>query len=471
MTIHHNCNDRKDKSVSQKFLTELSRNTLKNISQKLDKNKIEEQALASKLIQRNSSKIKGYQFLVSMLISSIDPEHTTLEKISGFFRDHFRVRISAQSLMGRLNDPNTVCFLKNIFESLLKNQFSEHLPSVPVELLAPFSKILIQDSTTCNLNQKLSAFFKGSGGRASKSSLKLDVVYDFKAKAFEHITLNQGSVADQALANKIIEHITPNTLIIRDLGYLRIDSVLKIIEAGGFFLSRMKNNMLVYLNENDTEQLDLADYLHKNFRKSKVVDIKVYITKEKAPVRLVAYKVPPEIAAERRRKARIKAKKEGRTLTQKSLTLLDFSLFITNVPVEIWPPEVIGTIYRIRWQIELLFKNWKSQLKIDCLSGINRFRIESLIYARLIYILLINVVYMLINYVGELIGREVSMRKVYIWLKCANRLRRVISGRLSWWEERNLDDIIATSMSQQKRKRKTTLQSIHEQDFYYGEAS
>ena len=232
----------------------------------------------------------------------------------------------------------------------------------------------------------------------------------------------------------------------------------------------MKNNTRIYLNEKDTEQLDLAQYLHENLRKTNVVDMKVYITSEKMGVRLIAYRVPEEIAAQRRRAAHAKAKKEGRTLTERSLTLLDFSLFITNVPEEIWPPGVVGTIYRIRWQIELMFKDWKGRLQINCLLGINHLRISCLMYSRMILILIINEVYKLLNCIGGYLSRIVSMHKVYNWMKCANRLLRVLSGRFSWLEERNLDDIIITSMSHEKRKRKTSLQSIFEQDFYYMEA-
>lgn len=471
MIIHHKKKDCKGKHISQKVLTDLSQKALKNISKNLNKKVINEIAQNSNFIKRTSSKITGFEFLTTMLVSSTDPEQATLEKISDLFRSQYRIRIRAQSIMERINNESAMCFLKNVFENILKNKFDDFAMNVLPNLLSSFSKILIQDSSSCDLNQMMAPFFRGSGGRASKSSLKLDVVYDFKAKRFEHITLNEGSVADQALAKKIIEYITPCSLVIRDLGYLRIDCILKIIESGAFFLSRMKNNTCVYLNREDTEQLDLADYLHKNFRKANVVDVKVYITAAKVSVRLIAYRVPEEIAAQRRRAAHAKAKKEGRALSAKSLTLLDFSLFITNVSGEIWPPEVVGTIYRIRWQIELMFKDWKGRLKIDYLLGINQFRIKCLIYIRTIYILLINEVYRLLDYIGACLGTIVSMHKVYSWLKCANRLLRVLSGRFSWWEERYLNDLITTCMSHQKRKRKTSLQSICEEDFYYMEAN
>lgn len=470
MTINKKKNGCKN-HISQNTLTVTSRTLLANISKTLNKKQINELAYISKFIKRSSSKITGYEFLTTLLIANNDPERATLEKISDLLRSQYQVRIRAQSIMERLNSESAMEFLKETFKLLLNNQFIKFTQGFSADLLTPFSKILIQDSTRCDLNQKLSPIFKGSGGRASKASLKLDVVYDFMAKKFEHITLLNGSTADQALANKIVEYVIPNSLIIRDMGYLRGDGILKIVDANAFFLSRMKNNMCVYLNEEDIEQVDLAKYLYDNFRKAQVVDVTVYITATKIPVRLVAYKVPQEIANNRRRDAHARAKREGRTLTQKSLILLDFSLFITNVSEKIWPAAVIGTIYRIRWQIELMFKDWKGRLKIDYLLGINPFRIQCLIYSRLLFIILVNEIYKLLDYVGACIGKEVSIHKIYNWLKCTSRLLRILSGKFKWWEERHLNDIILASMSQQKRKRKTSFQLICEMDFYYMKAS
>lgn len=113
----------------------------------------------------------------------------------------------------------------------------------------------------------------------------------------------------------------------------------------------------------------------------------------------------------------------------------------------------------------------QGRLKIDCLMGTNEFRIRCLIYSRLILILITNEVYELFDCIGKSIGITVSMQKVYSWVKSIDRILRIISGKLSWWEERYLDEVISTCMSHQKRKRKTSFQAIFEQDSYYAEAS
>ncbi len=251
--------------------------------------------------------------------------------------------------MERLNGAAAPLFFKMVLETMLKNQIDNLISTISPDLLEKFNKILIQDSSSMDLNERLSPFFKGSGGRASKASAKIDVIYDFKAKRFEYLKLTDHSEADQTLGLNALDHLASNDLIIRDLGYLRMDSVVKIDAIKAFFLSRFKNNTCVYLNYDDADEMDFAEYLRKNSALLNVIDIRVFITKSRVSVRLVAYRLPAEISAERRRKAHATAKKQGRNLSKKSLALLDFSIFITNVPLEVWEAGVIGTIYRLRW--------------------------------------------------------------------------------------------------------------------------
>lgn len=447
--------------------------TLKNLKSVINKKTVEELAWESKLIQRTSSKIMGFDFLTTMLLASLDSEHATLTKISDLFLSTTRhITITSQSIMERLNSEAAPRFFKMVFENILKKQLDAFAVQIPPKLLACFTKVLLQDSSSMDLNPKLSTFFKGSGGRASKACAKVDVIYDFKAKRFERIELTDLSVADQKLGLNILDYLVPNALVIRDLGYLRMDCIVQIDTKKAFFLSRFRNNTCVYLNKDDIEQLDFAEYLHEHHKNTNVVEVEAYITLSKVPVRVIAYRVPENISAERRRTAHATAKKQGRTLTKKSLTLLDFSIFITNVPKVIWPAEIVGTIYRLRWQIELLYKSWKSGLKIDYLKGINHHRIVSLFYVRMIMILIINEVYKLMDYIGCCTGNVVSMHKVYNWMKCAERLQRILDGKLIWWEESHLTSMVARSMSKQKRKdKKTSLQAIYEGDFYYQKAS
>jgi len=416
-------------------------------------------------IIRTSSKMTGLIFLISILSSSCYGSHSTLEKMSEIVtRVSHKIKISAQALMKRINRKSSVDFLKIIYSKVLKEKLST-LQEAPAELLAHFKKVLIQDSSSVTLNEKLQEHFKGSGGRSSKSTAKLDVIYDWKAKDYEQITLTDQGEADQTLGLNIEPFLTKDSLVIRDLGYLRVDCLAKISEKNAFFLSRLRSDTKVFLSQNDEAPIELEDLVSKKYKGFNLIDLQVYVTAKKFPVRLVIYKAPEGVANERRRLARMVGKKQGRQLREKTLKMMGYTMFITNVPPEVWKPEVIGTIYRVRWQIELLFKCWKSGAEIEHLEGINAERIRCLIYSKLILLLLINWVYKIAEFMGAKIGREVSMYKVFAWVKDGDRLIKLLKGALGR-RERNLFNQSLGRMCKQKRKRKTTLQLLCEGEFY-----
>jgi len=86
--------------------------------------------------------------------------------------------------------------------------------------------------------------------------------------------------------------------------------------------------------------------------------------KELGPARLGAVRMPEAIVHERRRSAKKKAKKKGDRPSKAHLTLLAWNLFIRHVPSMLWKTATVVKGYPIRWQIELMFKSWKSDLPL-----------------------------------------------------------------------------------------------------------
>jgi hypothetical protein len=81
-------------------------------------------------------------------------------------------------------------------------------------------------------------------------------------------------------------------------------------------------------------------------------------------------------------------------------------------------------------------------------------------------------VYKLAEYVGkEILGRIVSMYKVFSWVQGSDRLIRLIKGTLPRWEKDLFKETVQRSMCMQSRNRKTTLESICEGEFYYSRAA
>ena len=132
-------------------------------------------------------------------------------------------------------------------------------------------------------------------------------------------------------------------------------------------MSRLQFGTQVF--HQDGSELPLLTWLAA--QPGRVVDVPILLSLgRKVPCRLVAWRVPPEIAKRRRQKLREESlRKRGREPTQTRLAWCDWMLLVTNVPPELLTPTEMAVLYRARWQIELLFKRWKSQRLLSELNG------------------------------------------------------------------------------------------------------
>jgi hypothetical protein len=82
------------------------------------------------------------------------------------------------------------------------------------------------------------------------------------------------------------------------------------------------------------------------------------------------------------------------------------------------PREQIRALYRIRWQIELIFKNWKSNFALAKVTGKRPERIKCMIFAKLLFILITTKICGAIqNYLWFTSQREVSCFQAAKYLK------------------------------------------------------
>lgn len=75
-------------------------------------------------------------------------------------------------------------------------------------------------------------------------------------------------------------------------------------------------------------------------------------------------------------------------MKERSKRLSAMNIYITNASSKDVPTEHVHDFYSLRWQIELLFKTWKSFFEIDQCKEIKKERLECHLYGQLIAILL-----------------------------------------------------------------------------------
>ena len=194
--------------------------------------------------------------------------------------------------------------------------------------------------------------------------------------------------------------------------------MIDLAERGAYFLSRFNHRAGLYKQKEDGtwEKFRLEKELKKAFRKGKrFCEFDVWLVKDgrSLKVRLIAERVPEQVANERRRKAKKRAKKKGRKPTKKHLYLMNWSLYISNAEREKLPTQAVSLVYRLRWYIELVFKSWKSYHGLAQVRGKREERIECFIYGRLIMIVIMTFLFGSIRrYLWTKRGREASLLKV-----------------------------------------------------------
>jgi hypothetical protein len=99
----------------------------------------------------------------------------------------------------------------------------------------------------------------------------------------------------------------------------------------------------------------------------------------------------PEAEAETaRRRLRQKAAKRGKTLDARSLEAAGFVLLLTTLPAgEVAAGDILA-LYRFRWQIELVFKRWKSLLDLDRLPAHSAPLARCWLYTKILAILMVE---------------------------------------------------------------------------------
>ena len=431
----------------------------------LSKSNIDKIARDTKFVQRRSPKLHPIQFLLMMTTEMYGKRALSLVQMTDLLAKKGVEKMTPQGLAERLKNENTVEFLRQCLAHITQICPPSALKCLPTKgLIEPFGRVFLQDSTTISLDEHLTSVFKGSGGSSSTSSIKIDLTWEVLSGGIETINITEGTSNDRTLSDQILDSICPWDLVIRDLGYFVSSTFRKIIEKGAFFLSRLPLSINVYTKSGELIK-DLPRHMERLFPGKDVVELDVLIgKKEQLPVRLIVYRVPSRFLKKKQKKAKRKVVKNGSTPTTTHENWEKYVWLITNVPPSTWAKEEVGTVYKLRWEIELIFKNWKSNLKIDIMKGRTKNRILCLILSRLILIYVTNYYCAsLRNYIHQKKQREISQHKFLNWLLLYERI-------LSLWDPdriiRELCKIIKTnsvlSMCKQKRNRKTTLEKLQE---------
>jgi hypothetical protein len=291
------------------------------------------------------------------------------------------VEVTPQAIEQR-HTPKLVAFFEELFRRAVKVVVGSD--RVLAEILERFSSVILLDSTSITVPDNLKDKFPGCGGTYGRgqAGFKLQTELDLCSGALSHIEIEAGRSPDSATSRQQAEW-PAGSLRITDLGYFCVPVFSALVSAGAHFLSRLQYRTRVLLRNGDMID-DLMHWLSR--QPGPFVDVLILLGNvEQLPCRLLAWRLPPEQANRRRQKLKKESQsKYGKLPSESRLAWCDWTILVTSVPEDRLSPEEAVILYRARWQVELLFKRWKSQDKVAVLSGSTEVRQMVRVWTRLL---------------------------------------------------------------------------------------
>lgn len=279
--------------------------------------------------------------------------------------------------------PELTEFFKRLFYEAIRTPLTSDRTAAA--LLERFRDVEILDSTTLSLPDEEASEYPGCGGSsgAGLAAMKLQVRMSLKTGALTAVRIEAGRDCD---VKTPLQRDIPaaGTLIIKDLGYFDGGVLRQLGEAGSHWLSPLEMGSNVY--DVEGEPIDLVPWLEAH---GPVIDCEIRIgSQHQVGARLIAWRLPEERANVRRQRVYQECKRKGRTPSAERLRRCDWATLVTNLPAGELSISEARVLYRARWQIELLFKRWKSQGCVDELTGSTEPQTMTCLWIRLLVAIL-----------------------------------------------------------------------------------
>lgn len=278
--------------------------------------------------------------------------------------------------------PTAATFLQMLLSQAM-NAACVHDPATPDAdtLLGRFRGVYIDDSTTIGLPLALAEFFPGCGGKGGRTAaLKVPLRLELRSGALEVSDLQPGRAHD--LAHPLPHAPLPaGSLRLADLGYYSLEALQEYTQQGVYILSRLPARTALF--DTQGRRWKLHEFLQT--RRDGPVDAWVYVgTRWRVRLRLLAWRVAPEVAARRRRRLEKRAQKSGRPVSVAQTILADWNVLVTTASEEMIGLREACVLARLRWQVELLFKLWKSGGRLDKSAAAKPYRVLCELLAKLL---------------------------------------------------------------------------------------
>lgn len=357
-------------------------------------------------VQR-SSPLTGPRFVQTLVFGWLHDPDASLDDLAEVAAD-LGADVTLQALDKRLNHPASQC-LVNVLTNALQRVITAQPAAIP--LLQRFDGVYVFDTTTLSLPAALATLFPGCGGKPGHglAALKCHVGIELTTGALD-LALGAGRQPD-VCSELAAGPLPAGALRLADRGFFDLQVLSDYTRQGVYWISRLPARLSLY--DDAGHKWSLADWLAT--QTADRMDVSLAVGSEaRLCCRLLAVRLPAAVVAKRRARLLRQAKKKGRKVSSAQEVLCAWHVSITNVPAALLSLAEACVLLGARWQIELLFKLWKSHGGLDRSRGRRPLRVLCEVYAKLVAMVVQH--WTLLVCVGSCVQ--------WSYVKAARRIRR-----------------------------------------------
>ena len=313
---------------------------------------------------RYIKKFKTKDHLISMLFCSF-AKCTSLREVSGAMlglsgkTKHFQLNhIPKRSTLSDANKRRNADVFGNIYNELLK-KYGHFISDSRIKDVIDKQIEIIDSSTISLFKDILKCVGRNPDNGKKKGGIKLHTVINVDETVPKMVWFSSAATHDHMLLDKL--KLDSNTIYAFDKGYNDYRAFNKFTKSNTGFVTRIKDNA-VY---ETIDERDIDENIHSGVEKDEIIEVSVRENNTYIPLKL--------------RKVQFYDRNLKRRFE-----------FLTNL-FEM-RADLIAGIYKLRWQIELLFKQLKQNFPLKYFLGDNENAIKIQIYCALIANLLMTVI-------------------------------------------------------------------------------
>jgi len=410
--------------MKQKQFTKLKRQLI----QIFKGDKLNSMARKCKFMQRER-KVEPFKLMLSIISALGSGKVETLADLQRSYNFLAEENVAYKPFHNQLSKTTFANFMRLAAEYVLERLIQKSLSAPLKGTFSEFDRLLLQDGSSFAVKDELASVYPGRFHKISPAAVELHVTYDLLNEKLETVNITEDTAGERAHLPKPSE--LAGALLLADAGYFSRDYLASLIKETARFIIKADCKINPFI-----EACHTTTKYNKNLLGIKLKSAFSYLSKKGANDLTVQWQTT-----------------EGDWFTCRLIVTWNpvtqcYQYLATNLPRSRYKPRKVIEAYRLRWQIELLFKEWKSYANLKSFNTGKPQIVEGLIWGSL---MAASIKRYLACCTQSLFQVEISTRKVAM---CASHVLEPLIIELSKTRKAGLSQALEKALNYFKNNAK-----------------